>query len=95
MKKQLLALLLAAGTGPAARAQTGALPVAGPCPYDYPPNSRPACVGGHTDRLLPIVYGRPAPQAIRQARQGKVVLRGCLVSGCDPRYYCPVHRKDL
>jgi hypothetical protein len=52
-------------------------------------------VGGHTDRLLPIVYGRPTPKTMRRAQQGTVVLRGCLVSGCDPRYYCPVHKKDL
>jgi hypothetical protein len=52
-------------------------------------------VGDHTDRLLPIVYGRPASQTQRLAQQGKVVLRGCLISGCDPRYYCPIHKKDL
>lgn len=93
MKTQLLALLLIVSTGPAAPAQTSARPA--PCPYYYPATSRPACVGGHTDRLLPILYGRPTPQTQRRARQGQVVLRGCLVSGCDPRYYCPVHKRDL
>ena len=93
MKKQLVALLLAVGTGPAASAQPSARPA--PCPYHYPATSRPACVGGHTDRLLPIVYGRPTPHIQRQVQQGRVVLRGCLVSGCDPRYYCPVHKRDL
>ncbi|RZK50038.1 MAG: hypothetical protein EOO59_16140 [Hymenobacter sp.] len=93
MKKQLVALLLAVGNGSAASAQPGARPA--PCPYRYPAASRPACVGGHTDRLLPIVYGRPTPHTLRQAQQGRLVLRGCLVSGCDPRYYCPIHKRDL
>jgi hypothetical protein len=95
MKKQLLVLIalgVAAGAGPAA---AQARPATTPCPYGYPAAARPACVGGHTDRLLPIVYGRPTPHTLRRARQGTVVLRGCLVSGCDPRYYCPVHKKDL
>ncbi len=95
MKKQLLAFIALGamvGVGPAtAQAPPGATA----CPYAYPAAARPACVGGHTDRLLPIVYGRPTPRAIRRARQGTVVLRGCLVSGCDPRYHCPVHKKDL
>lgn len=94
MPNRLLTLILlgvAMGTNPAAPAQTAA-----PCPYNYPAaHHRLACVGGHSDRLLPIVYGRPMPPTQRLARQGKVVLRGCLVSGCDPRYYCPVHQKDL
>ena len=95
MKKQLLALALAVDAGQVAQAPPGARPTATPCPYHYPATSRPACVGGHTDRLVPIVYGRPTPQAVRQAKQGNLVLRGCLVSDCDPRYYCPVHKRDL
>ncbi len=88
-----MVLLMAVGTGSAASAQHSAHPE--PCPYHYPATRRPACVGGHTDRLLPLVYGRPTPQTQRQARQGRVVLRGCLVSACDPRYYCPVHKREL
>ena len=94
MPNRLLTLILlgvAISTNPAAPAQTAAAP----CPYNYPAAHRPACVGGHSDRLLPIVYGRPTPRTQRQARQGKVVRRGCLVSGCAPRYYCPIYKKDL
>jgi hypothetical protein len=87
----LILLGIALGPSPAALAQTAATP----CPYNYPAAHRPACVGDHTDRLLPIVYGRPASQTQRLAQQGKVVLRGCLISGCDPRYYCTIHKKDL
>lgn len=94
MKTELLALALSLAAS-ISRAPTQASVQSAPCPYGYPAASRPACVGGHTNRLLPIVYGRPTPQTRRRARQGQVVLRGCLVSGCDPRYYCPVHKKDL
>lgn len=94
MKQQFLTLCLVAGANLVTQGQASTPPAA-PCAYHYPAAHHPACVGGHTDQLLPIVYGRPTPQAVRQAQRGRVVLRGCLVSGCDPRYYCPLHKKDL
>ncbi|HEX8326674.1 MAG TPA: hypothetical protein VF629_03975 [Hymenobacter sp.] len=92
MIKQFLAFCLLSG---AAAAQVRPKPAAPPCPYRYPAASRPACVGGHTDRLIPILYGLPSPQMMEQSRQGKVRLGGCEITGCDPRYYCPIHKKDL
>ena len=67
----------------------------GPCTFRYAGNQRPACVGGHTDHLLPIVYGLPGKKAMVRAKAGKIYLGGCQLSGCDPRYFCPLHQKEL
>ena len=67
----------------------------GPCTCLYAGSQRPACVGGHTDHLLPIVYGLPGKRALARAKAGKIYLGGCQITGCDPRYYCPFHQKEL
>lgn len=67
----------------------------GPCMFLYASNQRPACVGGHIDHLLPIVYGLPNKKAMARAKAGKVYLGGCQITGCDPQYYCPLHHKEL
>jgi hypothetical protein len=90
--KILFALPLSLAASANAQGQVSA-PLAAPTSTQLPA-TRPAWVG-HTDRLLPIVYSRPTPQTMRQAQQGKMVLRGCLVSACDRHYYCTIHKNDL
>ena len=48
------------------------------------PTRCPECGG----RQVPIVYGLPAPEAEEQARQGRVILGGCLVGEDDPDFQC-------
>jgi hypothetical protein len=71
------------------------IPFPGPCRYRYSSQQLPACIGGHTDHFIPIVYGFPNQRTLHRAKQGKLYLGGCEVSGCDPQYYCPLHRKEL
>jgi hypothetical protein len=78
-----------------ARPTTLTIPFPGPCRYRYPSHRLPACVGGHTDQFIPIVYGFPNARTMQRAKQGKVYLGGCEVTGCDPKYYCPLHQKEL
>jgi hypothetical protein len=78
-----------------AQPTTLAIPFPGPCRYRYPPHQLPACVGGHTDHFIPIVYGFPSARLMQRAKQGKLYLGGCEVTGCDPKYYCPIHQKEL
>lgn len=61
----------------------------------YATHELPACVGSHTDHFIPIVYGFPTQRTLHRVKQGKLYLGGCEVSGCDPHYYCPIHRKEL
>jgi len=67
----------------------------GPCMYQYQAGALPACVGGHTDQLIPIIYGLPGKRLLAQAKQGKVYLAGCQMTDCDSKYYCPRHKKQL
>lgn len=78
-----------------AQPTTLTIPFPGPCRYRYLPHRLPACVGGHTDQFLPIVYGFPNARTLQLAKQGKLYLGGCEVTGCDPKYYCPLHQKEL
>jgi hypothetical protein len=36
--------------------------------------------------IVPVVCGFPGPQALERARQGEVVLAGCIVTGFEPRW---------
>ncbi len=56
---------------------------------------KPACIGGHTNHIIPIKYGFPSEDMMRQAKKGKIHLGGCVKYGCDPRYYCTIHEKEL
>lgn len=66
-----------------------------PCRFVYTHKGIPPCVGGHIDRIIPMSYGLPTAKTLRRAKRGKVYLAGCELWGCDPRYYCPVHQKEL
>lgn len=77
------------------QAQTLVLPFPGPCLYTYTKHQRPTCPTGHMDHLIPMAYGLPSKHTMQRASRGKVRLAGCEVTGCDPRYYCPIHRREL
>ena len=40
------------------------------------------------DKVIPIQYGLPSKALIKDAKKGKVRLGGCVVSGCDPYWFC-------
>ena len=66
-----------------------------PCPYNYAKDSKPMCVKGHTDNIIPIVYGLPGKRLMKKARKGKIHLGGCNVSNCDPMFYCATHKLEF
>ena len=71
------------------------IPFPGPCKFIYTKGSKPNCIGGHTDNIIPIAYGLPGNVLMKKAKRGKVYLGGCMVSGCDPKYYCMTHKVEL
>ena len=87
--KSLSAVVVKADSAPLA------LEFPGPCQFIYSDKKLPSCIGGHTDHFLPIVYGLPGKKAMARAKAGKIYLGGCQVTGCDPKYYCPIHNKEL
>lgn len=40
------------------------------------------------DETIPILYGEPAKKSIRKAEKGKIWLGGCIITHCDPHWYC-------
>lgn len=50
------------------------------------------CPENHTNKLIPVVYGLPGENLMKKAKKGKVYLGGCIVTDCDPKWYCKKHR---
>jgi len=65
------------------------------CPYAYKRNKKPACIGGHINQVVPIIYGLPSAQTMEKVKRGKLYLGGCEATGCDPGYYCLIHKREL
>lgn len=38
---------------------------------------------------VPIVYGYPAPEAMREADAGRIRLGGCMIGDESPEFECP------
>ena len=70
-----------------------------PCKFvylTYLKHQKPKCInGGHTNNIIPIVYGLPSQKTMRKAKKGLVHLAGCIISACDPHYYCTIHKIEL
>ena len=57
------------------------------CEYDY--LGQPSCpICNKTDEAIPILYGDPTKRTLKRAKKGKVWLGGCIISNCDPHWYC-------
>ena len=67
----------------------------GPCKFVYPNRKKPKCISEHSDNIIPIVYGLPTKKNMEKARKGFIHLGGCIVTDCDPRYYCTIHKTEL
>ncbi len=53
------------------------------------------CPQGHKDNIIPIVYGLAGKKLMKMAKKGEVKLGGCMVYGCDPIWYCKIHKIDF
>ncbi|OYX84390.1 MAG: hypothetical protein B7Y83_08385 [Flavobacteriales bacterium 32-34-25] len=49
------------------------------------------CPKNHSDKLIPIVYGLPRENLVKKAKKSKVYLGGCILTDCDPKWYCKKH----
>lgn len=49
----------------------------------------PTCPQCGSSAVIPIAYGLPTEEAMRQAQEGKVALGGCVFSSeISPRWHC-------
>jgi len=62
-----------------------------PCPFGLV-KSKKECPFGHKDNIVKIIYGLPSLKTLKKAEKGKIELGGCVVTGCDPKWYCKIHK---
>ena len=62
-----------------------------PCPFGVV-KSKKVCPLGHKDDIVRIEYGLPSMKTSKKADKGKIELGGCIVTGCDPIWYCKKHK---
>jgi len=69
---------------------------------DYPTCSfaksgkKPKCPFGHSDNIIPTVYGLPNKKMINKAEKGIVHLGGCeMYADCNSYFFCKIHSKAL
>jgi hypothetical protein len=55
------------------------------------PKSKKICPENHSNKLIPIVYGLPSDKMIKDAKKGKIILGGCIVNDCSPKWFCKKH----
>jgi hypothetical protein len=70
----------------------------GPCLFSYPKNYMPTCPHGHRDSIIPIVYGLVVGNGntfYKNKAEMKIKYAGCVVTGCDPQFYCKTHNIDF
>lgn len=70
----------------------------GSCLYDHPANYIPTCPKNHTDSIIQISYGLIATRGdtfIKDKKEMKVKYGGCVMTGCDPQFYCKEHDIDF
>lgn len=53
------------------------------------------CPKGHTDNLISIVYGLPGQRLMKKSEKGQIRLGGCIVTDCDPEWYCKTHKIEF
>jgi len=57
------------------------------CQYDTFGSPRcPIC--NKTDEIIPILYGEPTNKSLKRAKKEKIMLGGCVITHCNPNWYC-------
>ena len=65
-----------------------------PCPNGDKVSEK-ICPHGHKDNIIPIVYGYPTERTMKKAKKGKIWLGGCVITDCDPKWYCKIHKIEF
>ncbi|WP_197070418.1 carboxypeptidase regulatory-like domain-containing protein [Hymenobacter sp. DG25B] len=53
----------------------------------------PVCM--KEDQVIPIVYGLPSKRMMERAKNNKIKLAGCQITGCDPQWYCKRDEREF
>jgi ribosomal protein L37AE/L43A len=49
---------------------------------------KPPCPKCGSTNVVPICYGFPTPEALKEQKQGKIVLGGCCIDRDIPKWHC-------
>jgi len=53
------------------------------------PKPLPACPKCQaSEKVIPIVYGKPGPVLMERADKGEIILGGCCITDDSPSYHC-------
>ena len=75
-----------------------AIRIDGPCLFDYPQNYIATCPQNHKDSIIPIIYGlitKRNNNFIKDQKDIKYKYAGCVSFGCDPKFYCKLHKIEF
>jgi hypothetical protein len=65
------------------------------CPF-APKGKKPKCPLGHSNNIVPTIYGKPFDKTRQKANKGLIHLGGCEVyADCNSYYFCKIHNKEL
>jgi hypothetical protein len=53
------------------------------------------CPKGHSDEVVPIIYGYPSEEDFKNSDSGKVVLGGCELPENPKKYWCKKHKTEF
>jgi len=62
-----------------------------PCNFSEKKSACPICK--KRNKVVPIVYGLPSGELLEEAEKGEFYLGGCVVTFCDPQWYCNRDKK--
>lgn len=51
--------------------------------------------GNHGNNVIAIIYGLPSKRYLKKAKKGKIKLGNCVVTGCEPHWYCKTHKIEF
>lgn len=63
------------------------------CPYDKTKLTGICPEGNHKDNVIPIEYGLILgdEEFMKKVKNNQIELGGCMVTDCDPNWYCKTH----
>jgi hypothetical protein len=67
----------------------------GPCLFDHPANYIPTCPKNHKDSIITIHYGLISSRGDEFKKDKKVRYGGCVITECDPQFYCKQHEIEF
>ena len=65
------------------------------CPYEEAKTTGVCPDGKHKDNVVPIIYGLIIgdEEFMKKVEKNEVELGGCMVTDCDPNWYCKTHAR--